>query len=256
MRTRRSYSCRSGSGQPPAGREGSLERRRKGQDAPRGCRGRACSSRCWRRSRRWALRGRGRRAAGSGRGDGERMKELIRTGKHRDDRQQDLLDALDRAPALTRRLVVVRVVAGRVQDRDADLAVGVPAKGVGWATRSAPRTRSGKCYRARHVHCTTEDRQEGGEGVSPRQRAARAAHPSSTRRGRTVRVQQRRVKLHLERAHRVVLRLWGGARGAACRKVSMAGAWRGRDGRQRTDARTTAGRGRRRPRTACPRAPG
>ena len=48
-----------------------------------------------------------------------------RTGEHGDDAEEDLLDALDGAPALVGALVRVRVVAGCVQDRDADVARGV-----------------------------------------------------------------------------------------------------------------------------------
>lgn len=50
---------------------------------------------------------------------------VVRLGDHAHDADENLLHALDRAPALRGLLVVVRVVAGRVQDRDADDAVGV-----------------------------------------------------------------------------------------------------------------------------------
>lgn len=53
---------------------------------------------------------------------------IIRLGEHTHDTDQDLLDALDRAPALGRLLVVQRVVAGGMQDGDADEAVGVDVR--------------------------------------------------------------------------------------------------------------------------------
>ena len=45
---------------------------------------------------------------------------VVGLGQHAHDRDEDLLDRLDGRPPLGRVLVVVRVVAGRVQDRDAD----------------------------------------------------------------------------------------------------------------------------------------
>jgi hypothetical protein len=50
---------------------------------------------------------------------------VVRLGDHAHHTDQDLLDALDRAPALRGLLVVVGVVAGRVKDGDADDAVCV-----------------------------------------------------------------------------------------------------------------------------------
>ena len=46
-------------------------------------------------------------------------------GQHAHDGEQDLLDRLDGAPALGALLVAEGVVAGRVEDGDADAAVGV-----------------------------------------------------------------------------------------------------------------------------------
>ena len=53
---------------------------------------------------------------------------IVRLGDHAHHADENLLDALDRAPALRGLLVVVRVVAGRVQDGDANDAVGVDYK--------------------------------------------------------------------------------------------------------------------------------
>jgi hypothetical protein len=50
---------------------------------------------------------------------------VVRLGDHAHHTDQNLLDTLDRAPALRGLLVVVRVVAGRVKDGDADDAVGI-----------------------------------------------------------------------------------------------------------------------------------
>src|SRR4051812_38426488 len=50
---------------------------------------------------------------------------VVGFGEHAHDADEDLLDALDRAPALRGALVHVRVVAGGVQDGDAHGAVGV-----------------------------------------------------------------------------------------------------------------------------------
>lgn len=46
-------------------------------------------------------------------------------GKHGQHAEQDRPYTLDRRPALRRRLVPQRIVAGGMQDRDADSAVGV-----------------------------------------------------------------------------------------------------------------------------------
>jgi len=48
-----------------------------------------------------------------------------RTSEHRDDRVEHRAHALNRRPPLACRLVVIRVLARRVQDRDADLAISV-----------------------------------------------------------------------------------------------------------------------------------
>ncbi|CAH0372400.1 unnamed protein product [Pelagomonas calceolata] len=54
---------------------------------------------------------------------------VVRVREQRDDRDEDRLHAEHGPPAQVRRLaLVVRVVAGRVQDRDADLAVGVDVR--------------------------------------------------------------------------------------------------------------------------------
>ena len=50
---------------------------------------------------------------------------VIRLGKHAHDRDEDLLYALDRRPALRSMLVMVRVIAGRMEDRNADSPVGI-----------------------------------------------------------------------------------------------------------------------------------
>ena len=50
---------------------------------------------------------------------------IVRLRQHAHNTDEDLLDALNRRPALRRLLVVVRVIAWRVQDRDADFAVGI-----------------------------------------------------------------------------------------------------------------------------------
>lgn len=50
---------------------------------------------------------------------------VVRLGQHAHHADQDLLDALDRRPALGCLLVLHRVVAGRVQDRYTDFAVVV-----------------------------------------------------------------------------------------------------------------------------------
>lgn len=50
---------------------------------------------------------------------------VIRLGQHAHDRDEDLLHALDGRPALRGVLVVVGVVTGRVEDRDANRAIGV-----------------------------------------------------------------------------------------------------------------------------------
>lgn len=68
---------------------------------------------------------------------------VIRLREHRHDGYQDLLDALDGRPALRRALVMVRVVAGRVEDRDTHFAVRVdctrrPQKVPGQPTATAP----------------------------------------------------------------------------------------------------------------------
>ena len=49
-------------------------------------------------------------------------------GEHRHDGEEDLLHRLHRAPPLRARLVAQRVVAGRVQDRDADAPVRVDVR--------------------------------------------------------------------------------------------------------------------------------
>lgn len=50
---------------------------------------------------------------------------IVRLSQHAHHADQNLLHALDRRPALGRLLVVHRVVAGRVQDRYADLTIVV-----------------------------------------------------------------------------------------------------------------------------------
>lgn len=50
---------------------------------------------------------------------------VIGLGEHAHDGDEDLFDRLDGGPALRGVLVVVRVVAGRVQDGDADEATRV-----------------------------------------------------------------------------------------------------------------------------------
>jgi hypothetical protein len=65
------------------------------------------------------------RHQGSAHARHRRPKRGARTCKHRDDAQDDFFNALDRAPALRRLLVHRRVIAGRVQDRDADGAIRV-----------------------------------------------------------------------------------------------------------------------------------
>lgn len=50
---------------------------------------------------------------------------VVRLRKHAHNTNEDLLDALYWRPAFGRLLVVVRVIAGRVQNRDADFAVGI-----------------------------------------------------------------------------------------------------------------------------------
>lgn len=50
---------------------------------------------------------------------------VVRLGQKVHDGQQDLLDRLDGRPALRGVLVVVGVVAGRVEDGDAHQAAGV-----------------------------------------------------------------------------------------------------------------------------------
>lgn len=50
---------------------------------------------------------------------------IIGLSKHAHDGDENLLDTLDRRPALRGVFVVVRVVAGWVQDGDADCAVGI-----------------------------------------------------------------------------------------------------------------------------------
>lgn len=58
-------------------------------------------------------------------GPRSRQRAGARTCEHRDHAEDDLLDALHGAPALGRLLVHRRVVARRVQDRDAHRAVRV-----------------------------------------------------------------------------------------------------------------------------------
>lgn len=62
---------------------------------------------------------------------------IIRLRQHAHHADEDLLHALDRAPPLRRLLVVVRVVARRVQDRDAD-----EARRVDFTTGSCQRQRA------------------------------------------------------------------------------------------------------------------
>lgn len=50
---------------------------------------------------------------------------IIRLRQHTHHTNEDLLDALDRAPPLARLLILQRILAWRMQYRDADLAVGV-----------------------------------------------------------------------------------------------------------------------------------
>lgn len=50
---------------------------------------------------------------------------VVGLGEHAHDGDEDLLDGLDGRPALGGVLVVVRVVAGRVEDGDADQAAGI-----------------------------------------------------------------------------------------------------------------------------------
>lgn len=70
---------------------------------------------------------------------------VIRLGKHAHHRDEDLLDRLDRRPSLRRLLVVVRVVARRVEDRDTDKAARIYYKrevvsGGSGQSRDHPRT--------------------------------------------------------------------------------------------------------------------
>lgn len=55
----------------------------------------------------------------------ESTKRFKLTGQHRNDREEDFLHRLDGRPSFARRLVVIRVVARCVEDRNTDLAVGV-----------------------------------------------------------------------------------------------------------------------------------
>lgn len=50
---------------------------------------------------------------------------IIRLSKHAHNRDEDLLHALDRRPALRGMFVVVRVIAGGMEDGDADSSVGI-----------------------------------------------------------------------------------------------------------------------------------
>lgn len=50
---------------------------------------------------------------------------IIRLSQHAHDRDQYLLHTLDRAPPLVRMLVVIRVIAWRMEDADADESAGI-----------------------------------------------------------------------------------------------------------------------------------
>lgn len=102
-------------------------------------------------------------------------------GEHADDAEQDLLDALHRRPTLRGRLVHVRVVAGRVEDGDADLArgvdVGVEQRGLEGHLRDvsqAKRAGGTETYLWRGEGVIGGEGEDGGKDAALERRLGRA----------------------------------------------------------------------------------
>ncbi len=131
-------------------------------------------------------------------------------GKHAQHGEEDAAHTLDGRPAFRRRLVPQRVVAGRVEDGDADGAVRVDCPSAAEQVRcGAWRGQPGAARQGTRRDARTpaaKRRGNSGEGEELVRAGGewREGPPAPSHGRLTVGMQQRRVKHHLERVERVV----------------------------------------------------